>query len=113
MCFGLLLLTDAGNFVLALARGAPWQAAGWVLREGANNGIFGLKQTLLMDHVAKRDRGKWNSVDGLQSSFWSGSAMCGGWLIEHYGYRLDFLVMSCGFVAATLAWVPLMRDTER
>mmetsp|Transcript_29561 Transcript_29561/g.91395 ORF Transcript_29561/g.91395 Transcript_29561/m.91395 type:complete len:442 (+) Transcript_29561:130-1455(+) len=78
VCFGLLLAVDAGNFLLALARGTWWQAAGWVSREGANAGIFGLKQTILMDHCAKRDRGKWNSVDGLQSSFWSGSAMVRG-----------------------------------
>ena len=109
VCFALLLLTDAGNFGLALAHGARWQAAGWVLREGANNGIFGLKQTLLMDHTPKRDRGKWNSLDGLQSSFWSGSAMLGGWLIERYDYRVNFQAMSWGFVGATLVWGALLR----
>mmetsp|Transcript_29561 Transcript_29561/g.91397 ORF Transcript_29561/g.91397 Transcript_29561/m.91397 type:complete len:94 (+) Transcript_29561:1272-1553(+) len=38
----------------------------------------------------------------------SSSTQVGGWLIDNYGYRVNFLAMSCGFVAATLAWAALL-----
>lgn len=123
VCFGLLLLCDSFNFATVYARTVWADAASWIVREGALNGVFGLKKAILMDHTPKSRRGVWNAVDNLQSGFFSGSAIAGGFLIHHFGtfplptmhglsqpgYRANFFFMSCGFVVATLAWAPLAR----
>mmetsp|Transcript_9201 Transcript_9201/g.25732 ORF Transcript_9201/g.25732 Transcript_9201/m.25732 type:complete len:458 (-) Transcript_9201:30-1403(-) len=108
VCFAFLLLNNTGNFIIGYGPLVYDAAIGWVLREGALNGMFHLKQSVLMDHTPKKQRGIWNSVDSLNSSFWSGSALVGGWLVEMYGYRTNFLVMGWGFILASLAWTVLL-----
>lgn len=109
VCLALLFLNNAGNFTLSYGESFIPDATGWVLREGSLNAVFGLKQTLLMDYTPKANRGMWNSVSTLNSSFWSGSAVVGGILIHHYGYLTNFRVMSWGFCLALLTWSSLLR----
>lgn len=97
---------------MAYGRNLWLDAGGWIMREGALNGVFGLKQTILMDHVPKGKRGIWNSVSTLNSGFWSGSAMLGGWLIRNYGFSANFTMMSWGFVLALLSWTYLMKISK-
>lgn len=58
-----------------------------------------------MDYVDKAHRGKWSAVEGLQSGVWSGTAAIGGWLIEAHGFRMNFFVMTMGFLIAFLLWL--------
>lgn len=64
----------------------------WVLLSGSSDATEGLKSTILMDNVPKRNRGKWNSMNDIQASFWSGTAAIGGWLVQQQGYRLALQV---------------------
>ena len=107
VCLGLLLLCDAANFAVALVPSLPVNAAAWVVREGSLNAVFGLKKSLLMDHTPKSHRGRWNAVDSLQSSFWSGTAVLGGFIVHHLGYEVDLTIMAAGFVVASLVFAPL------
>ena len=120
VCMFLLLVCDAGNFVTACVHSFSADAAGWVAREGTLNAVLGLKRSLLMDHTPKGTRGRWNAVESLQSGFWSGTALAGGFIIhactgerclpgDHHGYRTTFLAMAGGFVLASVAWTPLIR----
>jgi hypothetical protein len=133
--FVMLTLCDAGNLMLAYGAGPALLSldiGGFVLRSCTLMSIFGIKKSLLMDHTPKRHRGRscthlfkdtaskcsfqhfsllgmWTSIDDLQSSFWSGTAAVGGILIEHKGFRFNFMVMAWGFVAATLVWTNVVR----
>ena len=64
----------------------------------------------MMDHTTKARRGRWNAVDSLNGSIWSAAALAGGYLIHangNAGYRIALGAMSVGFIAATLAFLPL------
>jgi len=113
VCFAFQVLCNIGNFTVGYGDGFGPDAVGWVLREGALNGGFHLKQTILMDHTPKVNRGMWNSIDSLNSSFWSGSALVGGWLVQKYGYQTNFAVMAWGFMLALLAWMNMLRIAHR
>lgn len=75
-----------------------------------------LKKSILMDFTAKRTRARWNSLDSVTRFGWSGSAVLGGWLIQHYSYGTTFLVTAgaqCVSSAMLLMIIPLMgRDEE-
>ena len=75
-----------------------------LLRTAFANCARPLVRSVLMEHVAKRHRGRVNAVDSVRSFSWSGSAALGGWLIEKYGYKSTFL-MTAGI--KMLAFLPL------
>ena len=112
-CLLLLVVVDCGNFATAFGTSVWVAVPGWLARASANNGVFGLKQSLLADYTPKGRRGRWNAVDSLQAGVWSGTAVVGGYLIHAYGYQLAFLAMSCGFVGCTCIWVPLALIERR
>mmetsp|Transcript_23739 Transcript_23739/g.39215 ORF Transcript_23739/g.39215 Transcript_23739/m.39215 type:complete len:525 (+) Transcript_23739:34-1608(+) len=107
VCLSLLLLCDMANFLVALVPSLPVVVVAWVVREGSLGAVFGLKKSLMMDHTPKNCRGRWNAVDSLQSSFWSGTAVLGGFVVHIVGYSVDLIIMSLGFVVATALFVPL------
>jgi MFS family permease len=75
-----------------------------LLRTAFANCARPLVRSVLMEHVAKKHRGRVNAVDSVRSFSWSGSAALGGWLIEKYGYKSTFL-MTAGI--KMLAFLPL------
>ena len=38
----------------------------------------------MMDYVSKKQRAKWSSLDAITSFGWSGSAVIGGLLVDHF-----------------------------
>lgn len=75
-----------------------------LLRTAFANCARPLVRSVLMEHVAKKHRGRVNAIDSVRSFSWSGSAALGGWLIERYGYKSTFL-MTAGI--KMLAFLPL------
>mgnify|MGYP002830314550 CR=1 FL=1 len=71
-CLLLLVVVDCGNFATAFGTSVWVAVPGWLARASANNGVFGLKQSLLADYTPKGRRGRWNAVDSLQAGVWSG-----------------------------------------
>lgn len=67
------------------------QCAMVLVREAFMQCTNPLRQSLLMDFVAKEYRARWNSLEGLSMFSWAGSAVLGGFVIDTYGYRLCFL----------------------
>mmetsp|Transcript_6172 Transcript_6172/g.9444 ORF Transcript_6172/g.9444 Transcript_6172/m.9444 type:complete len:109 (+) Transcript_6172:3145-3471(+) len=54
-----------------------------------------------MDYVPKKTRARWNSVDSITRFGWSGSAVVGGFLVDHYDYSTTFLVTAIMQVVAS------------
>lgn len=40
---------------------------------------------------AQESRARWNSVESIMQFGWSGSAVVGGFLIDHYSFKAAFL----------------------
>jgi len=51
-----------------------------------------LKKSILMDYVPKKTRARWNSIDSITRFGWSGSAVLGGYLVDHYSYSVTFTI---------------------
>lgn len=79
-----------------------------LLRTAFANCARPLVRSVLMEHVAKRHRGRVNAVDSVRSFSWSGSAALGGWLIEKYGYKSTFLMTAGIKIVAFLPLCPLL-----
>lgn len=43
-----------------------------------------------MDYADKGSRGKWSSLESITSFGWSGSAVLGGIMADHFGYGYTF-----------------------
>ena len=76
---------------------------------------IGLRRSVLMDHVPKKHRARWNSLEGLTMFTWSGSAVLGGYLIDAYSYRYCFLITAGIYfvgLVVELSLLPLTRKTS-
>uniref|UniRef100_A0A061QN90 Mfs general substrate transporter n=2 Tax=Tetraselmis sp. GSL018 TaxID=582737 RepID=A0A061QN90_9CHLO len=76
-----------------------------LVRFGIANSSRPQLRSLMMDHVTKRHRGKWNALDGVRTVSWSGSAVIGGILIQNFGYSGTFLVSAA---MKLLGWLVLL-----
>jgi MFS family permease len=66
------------------------------------NASYPVQRAILMDVVSKNARGKWNSLEGLTSFTWTGSAVLGGYLIDQHGYGFTFFITGAIYIAATM-----------
>jgi len=64
----------------------------YTLRAGIMNATTGMSRAILMDHVEKSSRGKWNAMESVSSFSSAASASMGGYLIGSYGYYITFLI---------------------
>ena len=108
--FELVRFTTVTTTLYSSSRSSASNSASHKIQvHSCEEGAFGLKKSLMMDHTPKARRGRWNAVDSLQGSVWSVATMAGGYLIAADGYRAALGAMAAGFVAATCAFVPLAR----
>ncbi|EER02104.1 conserved hypothetical protein [Perkinsus marinus ATCC 50983] len=74
----------------------------YVIRMAFMNCSRPVFRAMLMDHTPQKHRGKVNAVDMVRMFSWSGSAAIGGLLVDHWGYRFNFvvtgLVHCCGLL---------------
>lgn len=74
----------------------------------------------MMDVVPKRERGKWNSLEGVSSFTWTGSAALGGYLVDRYSYHFTFRITAAIYVLGTalllllvpLTWGEVVPDAD-
>ena len=72
------------------------------------NAVGGITEAVLVDHTSARHRGKWQVVQRVSDSTWSGAAVVGGWLVDRVGYRDAFVAPLACHVAGTLCLLPLL-----
>jgi len=74
-----------------------------------------LRRSVLMDHVPRHHRARWNSLEGLTMFSWSGSAVFGGYLIDAFGYRQCFFLTSMIYfigMAVEAMIIPLAKKED-
>jgi MFS family permease len=77
----------------------------FIFRTAIMNGSAGIKRSILMDAVPKKQRVRWNSLESITRMTWSGSAALGGWCIDSFGYRQTFLITA---IVYTISTTPLL-----
>ena len=105
------------TFYMAFAPGAAANfypmAVMFVLRMAFMNATFGLTRSVIMDHVPSAQRAKWSAVESVTSFTWAGSALVGGIIADHHGYRATFSVTATIGAVASMIAVPgacMIRD---
>ena len=79
----------------------------YVVAGGAMTCAYPLERAVVMDHVAKKDRGKWNAMESINSTVWTLSAAAGGVLVAELGYRNVFVITASIYCFAVLLITPL------
>jgi len=82
----------------------------FVLFLGIPIGTRSIEKALLNDYTNKKSRARWNALEAVNRSTWSGSAVLGGWLsgMKHPdGWKLLF-TSSAGTVSAALVVLSLL-----
>ena len=79
----------------------------YILRTSLINSTRGLSRSILMDHVTKSHRGRWNAVESLCSFGWGGSAAVGGYLVDRYDYKQTFMFTAVLQLISILLTVPI------
>jgi len=104
-------------FYMAFAPGAAANfypmAAAFIMRMAFMNSTFGLTRSVIMDHVPSSQRARWNAVESVTGFTWAGSAVVGGVIADHSGYRSVFAITASITVVAALLSAPaafMVRD---
>lgn len=74
----------------------------YLLRTAAMNAGYPTQRAIMMDVVPKKDRGKWNSLEGVTAFTWTGSAALGGVLINTHDYRYTFRITGIIYIVSTV-----------
>ncbi|KAF0688397.1 hypothetical protein As57867_019908, partial [Aphanomyces stellatus] len=101
--------------LLAMAYGTSlwFQVAMFLLRVSIMRSANPLRSAILMDHVPKAWRGRWNALESLTLFGFCGTSIVGGYLVELYGYRFCFLVTSLVWfvgLALEMLLLPIIRN---
>jgi len=88
----------------------------YLIRTGLMNCTSPLMRSILMDYVDKKARGKWTSFESISSFGWSGSAVAGGIMVDHFGYGFTFAITAAVQFSGwclTLLLLPIVPRKER
>lgn len=85
----------------------------FLMRGGMMRCTQALRRSVLMDHVPKCQRARWNSLEGLTTFSWSGSAVIGGYLIDAYNYRYCFYITSIVYFSGLVVELLLLPLTHK
>jgi hypothetical protein len=72
-------------------------------RTAVMNASAPLQKSILMDYAGKAQRPMWSSLEAMAAFGWSGSAALGGWLIQQYGFDVNFSITAAMQVGAGAA----------
>ena len=95
------VVEPAALAALALCANEAAASAAFVAYLGIPVGTRAVEKAVLMDHTAKKSRGRWNAVESVNRGTWAGSAAIGAFLVHDYGYGAAFLV-SAAFTGASV-----------
>jgi len=71
----------------------------YVMRTALMNCAYPLRESILMDYVAKDTRARWKSLESVTIFGWCGSAAFGGYLADVHSYTFTFIItiiIQCG-----------------
>ena len=95
------LIEPAALAALALSGDVRVSGGAFLCYLGVPVGTRAIEKAVLMDHTAKKSRGRWNAVESVNRGTWAGSAAIGAFLVHDYGYGAAFLV-SAAFTGASV-----------
>lgn len=88
----------------------------FILRNACMNAVMGMTRSVIMDVVDSQHRAKWSACESLSSFTWAGSAAVGGYLVNRWGYQVNFCVTAVFHLAAGFVLIPAaiaVQPTER
>lgn len=97
---------------MAISTSFKTQCALFLLRGAMMRCTEPLRRSLLMDFVPKKQRARWNSLEGLSMFTWAGSAVLGGFLVDAHGYRFCFFISSVVYLVGVLLETVLIPITK-
>ena len=104
------LTAAALMMVLAEAQGSAAgfypMATCYIARMALSNSMLGMSRSVIMDFVPKEHRARWSAAESIGSFSWSGSALIGGVIADHDGYRATFVITAVLQGAASIVLVP-------
>jgi len=103
--FAFVVLAETENMWIALAF--------YFVRSGMANAVYPLNKSIMFDFTPSSQRGRWNAVETLSGSVWSGSAFIGGYLADRYSYSFTFLFTAGIYAVASAAYSPLLWIVPR
>eukprot|EP00928_Gymnodinium_smaydae_P097696 TRINITY_DN8910_c0_g2_i1.p1 TRINITY_DN8910_c0_g2~~TRINITY_DN8910_c0_g2_i1.p1 ORF type:complete len:473 (+),score=93.71 TRINITY_DN8910_c0_g2_i1:77-1495(+) len=107
-------LTGAFAFiVLAKVHNLPIALFFYFLRSGMANSVYPLNKSIMFDYTPSHTRGRWNAIETLAGSVWSGSAFIGGLLSDSHGYGFTFLITAGIYMGAMCVYSPLLWIVPR
>lgn len=86
----------------------------FITRGGTMRATVGIRKSILMDHVVRKKRGRWNSLESLIACMSSASSVVGGYLVDAYSYRFCFRITAAFYAVAVLVdllLLTIVRDT--
>jgi MFS family permease len=84
----------------------------YILRTGFMNSTSPLTKSLLMDSVPAHERGRWTSLESVNTFSWSGSAFLGGVLVQVDGLLFNFIITATLQFLATIPIVLLILTND-
>merc|ERR1712048_1263420 len=99
--------------VLAEVKILPVALLFYFIRSGMANAVYPLNKSIMFDFTPSNQRGRWNAIETLSGSVWSGSAFIGGFLADKYSYRFTFLFTAGIYAIACAAYAPLLCIVPR
>merc|ERR1712129_436992 len=103
--FAMVVLAEVNTCSIALIA--------YFVRSGLANASYPYNKSIMFDFTPSSQRGRWNAVETLCGSIWSGSAFIGGYMADHYDYRFTFLVTAGVYSVAALIYSPLLAIVPR
>jgi len=103
--FAFVVLAEVDNLKVALIF--------YFVRSGMANAVYPLNKSIMFDFTPSSQRGRWNAVETLSGSVWSGSAFIGGYMADRYSYRFTFLFTAGIYAVACAAYAPLLCIVPR
>merc|ERR1719330_1848448 len=99
--------------VLAYVHNLPIALTFYFIRSGMANAVYPLNKSIMFDFTPSKQRGRWNAIETLSGSVWSGSAFIGGFLSDAHGYSFTFMITAGIYVFASLVYSPLLCIVPR
>merc|ERR1719410_2617296 len=103
--FAFIVLAEINNLPIALFF--------YFIRSGMANSVYPLNKSIMFDFTPSNQRGRWNAIETLSGSVWSGSAFIGGFLSDSHGYSFTFLFTAGIYMFAMLVYSPLLCIVPR
>lgn len=99
--------------VLAKVHNLPVALFFYFIRSGMANSVYPLNKSIMFDFTPSDQRGRWNAIETLSGSVWSGSAFIGGYLSDSHGYSFTFMFTAGIYMFAMLIYSPLLGIVPR